>query len=153
MSGKWWSDGVFPYLSGRICLRSRELRRSVPRLQYSPHHLPDMSRRFVEQVLSVAATCRQQGRNVLEYLASCFQARVAGDPLPSLLACPAVIKLALIRSPTATGELSKAWRNFPCVVRCVRTPSHEEARDENDRYAGCSGDAPDRQAGRGPCRG
>jgi hypothetical protein len=47
--------------------------------------------RFVERVLSVAATCRQQGRNVLEYLTSCFQSRVTGDPLPSLLTCLAVI--------------------------------------------------------------
>jgi transposase len=42
--------------------------------------------RFVERVLSVAATCRQQGRNVLEYLAGCFRAQVNGSPLPSLLA-------------------------------------------------------------------
>jgi transposase len=42
--------------------------------------------RFVERVLSVAATCRQQGRNVLEYLTECFRARLRNDPLPSLLA-------------------------------------------------------------------
>ena len=30
--------------------------------------------RFVERTLSVVATCRQQGRNVLEYLTSCFEA-------------------------------------------------------------------------------
>lgn len=47
--------------------------------------------RFVERVLSVTATCRQQGRNVLEYLTSCFHTRVTDDPLPSLLACSAVI--------------------------------------------------------------
>ena len=41
--------------------------------------------RFVERVLSVAATCRQQGRNVLEYLTGCFRAHVTGGPLPSLL--------------------------------------------------------------------
>jgi transposase len=30
--------------------------------------------RFVERMLTVVATCRQQGRNVLDYLTSCFQA-------------------------------------------------------------------------------
>src|SRR5438445_12134071 len=41
--------------------------------------------RFVERVLSVAATCRQQGRNVLEFLTTCFRARPSGHPVPSLL--------------------------------------------------------------------
>ena len=41
--------------------------------------------RFVERTLSVVATCRQQGRNVLEYLTSCFQADHQGKPLPSLM--------------------------------------------------------------------
>lgn len=42
--------------------------------------------RFVERVLSVAATCRQQGRNVLEFLTECFRAKQSGQGLPSLLA-------------------------------------------------------------------
>ena len=41
--------------------------------------------RFVERTLSVVATCRQQGRNVLEYLRSCFEADLRGQPIPSLL--------------------------------------------------------------------
>ncbi len=41
--------------------------------------------RFVERTLSVVATCRQQGRNVLEYLRSCFEAEHRGQPIPSLL--------------------------------------------------------------------
>jgi transposase len=41
--------------------------------------------RFVERVLSVVATCRQQGRNVLEYLTECFRANSLGLALPSLL--------------------------------------------------------------------
>ena len=40
--------------------------------------------RFVERVLSVAATCRQQGRNVMEFLAECFRAAQTGLRLPSL---------------------------------------------------------------------
>jgi transposase len=47
--------------------------------------------RFVERVLSVVATCRQQGRNVLEYLTGCFRARLVGEPFPSLLANHAAI--------------------------------------------------------------
>src|SRR6516165_2726140 len=42
--------------------------------------------RFVERALSVVATCRQRGENVLEYLTRCFQAQVTGRPWPSLLA-------------------------------------------------------------------
>jgi transposase len=41
--------------------------------------------RFVERTLSVVATFRQQGRNVLEYLTSCFEADHRGQPIPSLL--------------------------------------------------------------------
>jgi transposase len=41
--------------------------------------------RFVERVLSVAATCRRQGRNVSELLTECFRARLSGEPLLSLL--------------------------------------------------------------------
>jgi transposase len=41
--------------------------------------------RFVERMLTVVATCRQQGRNVLDYLTSCFQAARKGHAIPSLL--------------------------------------------------------------------
>jgi transposase len=41
--------------------------------------------RFVERMLSVVATCRQQGRNVLDYLTSCFEAERRGQALPSLV--------------------------------------------------------------------
>jgi transposase len=41
--------------------------------------------RFVERMLTVVATCRQQGRNVLEYLTSCFEADRRGQSLPSLV--------------------------------------------------------------------
>ena len=40
--------------------------------------------RFVERILTVVATGRQQGRNVLDYLRSCFQADRNGHPIPSL---------------------------------------------------------------------
>ena len=41
--------------------------------------------RFVERMLTVVATCRQQGRNVLDYLSTCFEADCRGQSLPSLL--------------------------------------------------------------------
>ena len=41
--------------------------------------------RFVERMLSVVATCRQQDINVLGYLTRCYQAHLDGKPAPSLL--------------------------------------------------------------------
>jgi transposase len=41
--------------------------------------------RFVERMLSVVATARQQNRNVLELLTACCQARLDGAAAPSLL--------------------------------------------------------------------
>ncbi len=55
---------------------------------------PDGSR-FVERMLTVVATCRQQGRNVLDYLSTCFEADGRGQAIPSLL-------------PTATAEIEAA---------------------------------------------
>jgi transposase len=51
--------------------------------------------RFVERMLTVVATCRQQGRNVLDYLRSCFEAARRGQAIPSLLpVTPPKIKVA-----------------------------------------------------------
>jgi transposase len=41
--------------------------------------------RFVERMVTVVATCRQQGLNVLDYLRSCFEAARSGQATPSLL--------------------------------------------------------------------
>jgi transposase len=51
--------------------------------------------RFVERMLTVVATCRQQRRNVLDYLTSCFEADCWGQAIPSLL-------------PVATAEIEAA---------------------------------------------
>jgi transposase len=40
---------------------------------------------FVERILSVVATCRLQGRNVLEYLTAACIAAANHEPAPSLL--------------------------------------------------------------------
>jgi transposase len=44
--------------------------------------------RFVERMLSVVATCRQQGRDILDYLRSWFEAARVGQAIPSLLPAP-----------------------------------------------------------------
>jgi transposase len=41
--------------------------------------------RFVERMLTVVATCRQQRRNVLDYLSACFEAHLRGQKVPSLV--------------------------------------------------------------------
>jgi transposase len=41
--------------------------------------------RFVERMLTVVATCRQQSRNVLDYLAACVEANRRHELVPSLL--------------------------------------------------------------------
>ena len=43
---------------------------------------------FVANILSVVGTCRQQGRNVLEYLTACCQAERSASAAPSLLPTP-----------------------------------------------------------------
>jgi transposase len=41
--------------------------------------------RFVERMLTVVATCRQQRRNVLDDLSACFEAHRRGQKVPSLV--------------------------------------------------------------------
>jgi transposase len=45
----------------------------------------EVGSRFVERILTVVATCRQQDINVLDYLTRCYQAHLDGQPAPSLL--------------------------------------------------------------------
>jgi transposase len=50
--------------------------------------------RFVERMLTVASTCRQQGRNVLDYLVAACEAEARGEQAPSLLPQTADERLA-----------------------------------------------------------
>jgi transposase len=50
--------------------------------------------RFVERILSVVATCRQQDINVLDYLTRCYQAHLDRQPAPSLLPASSAIQAA-----------------------------------------------------------
>jgi hypothetical protein len=44
----------------------------------------DDGERFAERALSAAATCRQQGRSLSEFLTELITAHNRGDPLPAL---------------------------------------------------------------------
>jgi transposase len=46
--------------------------------------------RFVGSILTVVASCRQQGRNVLEYVTECCAAALRGEKPPSLLPQPSI---------------------------------------------------------------
>ena len=63
----------------------RALRHAVIWRQISGGTDSDEGSRFVERMLTVVATCRQQERNVLDYLTSCFEAHLRGQKVPSLL--------------------------------------------------------------------
>ena len=44
--------------------------------------------RFAERILTVVATCRQQGRQVLDFLVAAGEAALQGTAAPSLLPTP-----------------------------------------------------------------
>jgi transposase len=63
----------------------RALRHGVIYRKLSGGTDSEMGSRFVERMLSVVATCRQQEINVLDYLTRCYQAHLDGQPAPSLV--------------------------------------------------------------------
>jgi transposase len=76
-----WHEGVEPTNNAA----ERALRHAVLWRRGSGGTDSQRGSRFVERVLSVRETCRQQGRGLLEYLAGCCQARLEGIPSPTLL--------------------------------------------------------------------
>jgi len=48
--------------------------------------------RFIERILTVHATLRQQQRPILDFLRTACQAALLGKPAPSLLPVPATIQ-------------------------------------------------------------
>jgi transposase len=68
----------------------RALRHAVQWRKTSYGTESEAGSRFVENILSVVETCRQQSRNVLEYLSLCCAAALRGGPAPSLVPheCP-----------------------------------------------------------------
>src|SRR5262245_57896622 len=76
-----WREGVEPTNNAA----ERALRHAVIWRRISGGTDSSRGSRFVERVLSVRETCRQQGRALLEYLTECSQARTEGKAAPSLL--------------------------------------------------------------------
>jgi transposase len=76
-----WCEGIEPTNNAA----ERSLRHAVLWRKGSGGTDSRRGSRFVERVLSVRETCRQQGRGPLEYLAACCQARLEGNSPPSLL--------------------------------------------------------------------
>lgn len=54
--------------------------------------------RFVERMMTVAATLKKQSRNIIDYLAQAAEAALRGEQVPSLLPAAAVMPSAAIRS-------------------------------------------------------
>jgi len=81
-----WVEGVEPTNNGP----ERTLRHGVLWRKSSGGTDSPAGSRFVERVLSVVATCRQQKRNVLEFLTACCRARLEGRRAPSLLPAKAM---------------------------------------------------------------
>src|SRR5512135_1462018 len=83
-AGLWtfaWVEGVEPTNNAA----ERALRHAVIWRRISGGTDSVRGSRFVERMLTVVAACRQQGRNVLEYLTSCFEVDRRGQAPPSLL--------------------------------------------------------------------
>ncbi len=80
-----WNFVWFPGVEPTNNAAERALRHAVIWRRISGGTDSARGSRFVERMLSVVATCRQQGRNVLEYLTSCFEADRKHQVIPSLL--------------------------------------------------------------------
>jgi transposase len=76
-----WHEGVEPTNNAA----ERALRHAVLWRKGSGGTDSSRGSRFVERVLSVRETCRQQGRGLLEYLVECCQAHLEAKRVPSLL--------------------------------------------------------------------
>jgi transposase len=76
-----WREGIEPTNNAA----ERALRHAVLWRKGSGGTDSGRGSRFVERVLSVRETCRQQGRGLLEYLVECCQAHLDGKDAPSPL--------------------------------------------------------------------
>ncbi len=89
---KWWLalwtfarvDGVEPTNNGA----ERALRPAVLWRQGSFGSNSEAGSRFAERLLTVAATCRQQGRPLLAFLVAAGEAALRSNAPPSLLPVP-----------------------------------------------------------------
>jgi transposase len=76
-----WREGVEPTNNAA----ERALRHAVLWRKGSGGTDSSRGSRFVERVMSVRETCRQQGRGFLDYIATCCQAHLDGAGAPSLV--------------------------------------------------------------------
>ena len=72
-------------------LAERQIRPSVLWRNHSFGTQSQTGSRFVERIMTVVATCKQQQRNVLDYLTNACEAANRGQPAPSLLPSEAMI--------------------------------------------------------------
>ena len=104
----------------------RAIRPGVPRRNISFGTPSEAGSRFVESMMTVGATLKQQQRNVLAYLTAAHEAALCGEAAPSLLpACEMEVQAA------ASCRFSLAER-LPGVVRawgrvCCRRSSRSPA--------------------------
>jgi transposase len=76
-----WQDGIEPTNNAA----ERALRHAVLWRKGSGGTDSKEGSRFVERVLSIRETCRQQGRDLLGYLVNCCQAHLEGKGAPTLM--------------------------------------------------------------------
>jgi transposase len=80
-----WNFEWFPGMEPTNNAAERALRHAVIWRRITGVTASGSGSRFVERMLTLVATCRQQGRKVLEYLTSCFEANRRGRSIPSLM--------------------------------------------------------------------
>jgi Family of unknown function (DUF6444) len=80
-----WNFVWFPGVEPTNNAAERAWRHAVIWRRISGGTVSESGSRFVQRMLTVVATCRQRGRNLLEYLTSCFEADGRVQLIPSLL--------------------------------------------------------------------
>ena len=76
------AEGVPPHNNAA----ERALRHGVIWRKTSHGTDSEVGSRYVERMLTTVATCRQRGRDVLDFLTACLRSRIDGTTAPSLLA-------------------------------------------------------------------
>lgn len=88
-----WTFTTHPGVEPTNNCAERALRKAVIWRRISYGTQSDAGSRFVERILTVVETCRQQDRNPLDYLRHAVAAHRTGQPVPSLLPYDQVVYL------------------------------------------------------------
>src|SRR6516164_2588034 len=86
-----WNFVWFPGVEPTNNAAERALRHAVIWRRISGGTASESGSRFVERMLTTVATCRQRGRNVLEFLTRCFRAHLEDQPAPSLIPSAVIV--------------------------------------------------------------